>query len=80
MTSKNALLNGTRPMPTEPKGQRPRRLTDAERHERFVAMAKEVQADDSLGAFDEAFSRVTSSVKRQRPVAHPRPSAKRASS
>jgi hypothetical protein len=34
------------------------RLTDAERHERFVAMAREVEAEDSAKAFDDAFRRV----------------------
>jgi hypothetical protein len=34
-------------------------LTDAERHARFVEMAREVEADDSAEAFDEAFKRVT---------------------
>ena len=35
------------------------RLTDAERHKRFVEMAREVEASDSQKAFDKAFMRVS---------------------
>ncbi|HVP83882.1 MAG TPA: hypothetical protein VMS78_04080 [Rhizomicrobium sp.] len=35
------------------------KLTAAERHERFVAMAKEVGASESSKAFDKAFKVVT---------------------
>lgn len=38
------------------------KLTDAERHERFVAMAREVGVDESPEAFDRAFKRVVQSV------------------
>ncbi len=38
------------------------KLTDAERHKRFVDMAKEVEATDDRSAFDEAFERVTKKV------------------
>lgn len=34
------------------------KLTDAERHKRFVAMAREVGASESARSFDIAFSRV----------------------
>lgn len=34
------------------------KLTDAERHKRFVEMAREVEADESPQAFDRAFMRV----------------------
>jgi hypothetical protein len=34
------------------------KLTDTARHKRFVNMAHEVEADESLGAFDRAFERV----------------------
>lgn len=34
------------------------KLTDAERHKRFVDMAHEVQADESPESFDRAFDRV----------------------
>jgi hypothetical protein len=34
------------------------KLTDAERHRRFVAMAREVEASESPKAFDRAFKRV----------------------
>jgi hypothetical protein len=35
------------------------KLTDAERHKRFVEMAREVGASESPKAFDKAFKRVT---------------------
>lgn len=38
--------------PTKPK------LTNAERHKRFVAMAHEVEADERPEGFDKAFQRV----------------------
>lgn len=34
-------------------------LTDAERHKRFVEMAKEVDASDKPQDFDNAFAKVT---------------------
>jgi hypothetical protein len=34
------------------------KLTDAERHKRFLAMAREVEADERPVAFDKAFKRV----------------------
>ena len=34
------------------------RLTDRERHARFVAMAREVEASDEPEAFERAFERV----------------------
>ncbi len=40
------------------------KLTDAERHNRFVSMAHEVQADESPGSFDRAFDKVVSKPKR----------------
>ena len=36
------------------------KLTDAERHERFVAMAKEVGADEEAPGFDKALRKVAS--------------------
>lgn len=46
-------------------GVRPRKkpkpkpkMNDEERHSRFIAMAKEVEADERPEAFDEAFDRV----------------------
>jgi hypothetical protein len=35
------------------------KLTDAERHKRFVKMAREVEASDSPKDFDRAFDKVT---------------------
>lgn len=43
------------------------KLTDAERHKRFVAMAREVEASESPEAFDKAFKRVTSAPKARQP-------------
>jgi hypothetical protein len=42
-------------MPAKPKPK----LTDAERHKRFVDMAHEVGASDDAKAFDKAFKKVT---------------------
>ena len=42
------------------------KLTDAERHKRFVEMARQVGASDDSKAFDEAFKKVTKPQK-QRP-------------
>jgi hypothetical protein len=36
-----------------------RKLTDAERHKRFVDMGREVEASDDPKAFDKAFRKVT---------------------
>ena len=44
----------------KPKGKPKRKVTDKERHKRFVDMAHEVQADESLEAFDRAFRKVVS--------------------
>jgi hypothetical protein len=51
------------------------KLTDEERHKRFVQMAKEVEASNEPKDFDLAFERV---VKPSDSL--PRPSAKRSSS
>ena len=42
-------------MATEPK---PAKLTDEQRHARFVEMAQEVDASEETGAFDRAFEKV----------------------
>ena len=39
------------------------KLTDAERHTRFVETAREVEVDESPDAFDRAFDRVVRSAK-----------------
>lgn len=51
------------------------RLTDAERHKRFVDMAKEVEASDNPEDFDQAFDKVATPSGR-----HPRRSEPPASS
>lgn len=42
------------------------RLTDQERHKRFIDMAHKVEADESPEAFDQAFDTIT----RANPRAH----------
>jgi hypothetical protein len=42
------------------------KLTDAERHKRFVGMANEVEADESPEAFDRAFRTVAKHVQRSK--------------
>jgi len=42
------------------------KLTDAERHARFVETARQVGADESPEAFDKAFKTVTSPKKSDR--------------
>lgn len=34
------------------------KLTDAERHKRFVQVAREIEADESPASFDRAFAKV----------------------
>lgn len=41
------------------KPTRKSKLTDAERHKRFLDMAREVEASDDPKDFDKAFNRVT---------------------
>jgi hypothetical protein len=41
------------------------KLTDAERHKRFVEMARQVGASDSPKAFDKAFRKVVTSKKKR---------------
>lgn len=40
-------------------------LTDAERHKRFVELAREVGADESAESFNRAFDKVVSKPTRQ---------------
>lgn len=42
-----------------PKRELKPKLTDAERHKRFVEMAREVEAEEGPEAFDKAFKAVT---------------------
>jgi hypothetical protein len=39
------------------------KLTESERHQRFVAMAREVEASEDPKAFDKAFKRVAAPKK-----------------
>jgi hypothetical protein len=43
----------------KPKAAAKPKITEADRHKRFVAMAREVEADKSPASFDQAFARVT---------------------
>lgn len=45
-------------MTSKPKPKAPK-LTDAERHERFKEMAREVEASEDSEAFERAFANVT---------------------
>jgi len=42
------------------------KLTDAERHERFVALAKEVEASENPKDFDDALTRVLGAQRRKK--------------
>lgn len=44
--------------------ERKPKLTDAERHKRFVDMAREVEADESTKAFDRAFAKVVTKPRK----------------
>lgn len=46
-----------------------RKLSDAERHKRFVAMAKEVEASEDPKDFEKAFGQVTAAKPKARPTA-----------
>lgn len=46
-------------MARKPAAKSKRKLTDAQRHKRFLAMAEEVGASKSPRAFNKAFKRVT---------------------
>ena len=50
-------------MPAKPKPK----LTDAERHKRFVDMAREVGASDDAKAFDKAFKTVAARPPKPKP-------------
>lgn len=50
-------------MAKQPAKRRPK-LTDAERHKRFVETAGKVEASDNLEDFDRAFARVVKSPRR----------------
>jgi hypothetical protein len=43
-----------------PKPSKKPKLTDVERHQRFVETAKKVDASDSAEAFDKAFDKIAS--------------------
>jgi hypothetical protein len=43
------------------------KLTDAERHKRFVEMAREVEASDNPKDFERAFTRVVTAPKKPKP-------------
>jgi hypothetical protein len=45
------------------KAERKPKLTDAERHKRFLEMAREVKASDDPKDFDEAFKKIVPSTR-----------------
>jgi hypothetical protein len=51
---------------TKKQTQRPK-LTDADRHQRFKDMAREVEASNDPKAFDKAFKKVTARPKSRKP-------------
>jgi hypothetical protein len=53
------------PKKTEAKADKKPKLTDKERHERFLDMAHKAEADERAEAFDEAFDKV---VKQHKPA------------
>lgn len=52
------------------------KLTDAERHKRFLDMALEVEASDDPRDFDKAFDKIVSS-KQPKKAGHPPTAAKK---
>lgn len=65
------------PKPRKPDDPGQPKLTDAERHKRFVKMAREVEADESPEAFDRAFKSVVRPKKvhpTNRPATRPQSS------
>jgi hypothetical protein len=50
-------------MPRKP--ERKPKLTDAERHKRFVDMAREVEASDDPKDFDKAFDKIVDPASKQ---------------
>lgn len=56
-----------KPKKTKAKAKSKPKLTDTERHRRFVGMAHEVEADESPEAFDRAFQIVVKSTLRAKP-------------
>jgi hypothetical protein len=50
----------------KPKAEPKPKLTDAERHKRFVDMAHEVEASDTPEDFDKAFEKVISQSRQRR--------------
>lgn len=54
-------------MTHKPRKERKPKLTDAERHKRFLDMAREVEAPDDAEAFDRAFDKVTTKQPKRPP-------------
>ena len=48
------------------KSEKKPKLTDAERHKRFLDMAREVEASDDPNDFDRAFTKVVHPKKREK--------------
>jgi hypothetical protein len=54
-------------MPRKPQSKPKPKLTDAQRHKRFVEMAREVEASDDEKDFDQAFAKVIRPIDRKLP-------------
>ena len=52
-------------IPAKPKRPSNSKLTDADRHERFKDMAKEVEASERPEDFERAFEKITSQTPRR---------------
>lgn len=52
----------------KPKAKPKPKLSDEERHKRFVAVAREVDVDERPEAFDSAFHRVAGRVRAKQPT------------
>ena len=48
---------------TKAKAEKKPKLTDKERHERFVDVARDVGADETSEAFDKAFDKIVKPLK-----------------
>lgn len=55
----------------EPKKRKNPKLTDEERHKRFVETAKKAEASESIEDFDEAFLKLMPPTRPKKTLPHP---------
>jgi hypothetical protein len=55
-------------MPHKPSSKRLPKLSDAERHKRFLETAREVEASEDPDDFERAFKKVVHSTDKDRPT------------